>query len=76
MFVIGFVNLGKSLEAGAKGKTSAAIKKLIGLRPTTATRIVNGVDVGVGRDLIDIGDELRIKPGEAFPVDGVFRHGQ
>ncbi|MCZ6504151.1 MAG: heavy metal translocating P-type ATPase [Gammaproteobacteria bacterium] len=76
LFIIGFVNLGKTLEAGAKGKTSAAIKKLIGLQPTTATRIVEGVDVQVDIDSIVIGDELRIKPGEAFPVDGVVRQGQ
>ena len=76
LFIIGFVNLGKTLEAGAKGKTSAAIKKLIGLQPTTATRIVGGVDVEVDIDSIVIGDELRIKPGEAFPVDGVVRQGQ
>lgn len=76
LFIIGFVNLGKTLEAGAKGKTSAAIKKLIGLRPTTAIKIVDGVDVQVDIDSIEIGDELRIKPGEAFPVDGVVRQGQ
>ena len=76
LFIIGFVNLGKTLEAGAKGKTSAAIRKLIGLRPTTATRIIEGVDVQVDIDSIIIGDQLRIKPGEAFPVDGVVTQGQ
>ncbi|MBQ75294.1 MAG: hypothetical protein CMQ20_09785 [Gammaproteobacteria bacterium] len=76
LFIIGFVNLGKTLEANAKGKTSIAIRTLIGLRPTTAIKIVDGVEVQVDADAIDIGDELRIKPGEAFPVDGVVRQGQ
>tara|TARA_B100001964_G_C14259552_1_gene614556 strand:- start:1962 stop:4454 length:2493 start_codon:yes stop_codon:yes gene_type:complete len=76
LFIIGFVNLGKTMEASAKGKASAAIRKLIGLRPTTAIKIVEGVEVQVDADAIDIGDQLRIKPGEAFPVDGVVRQGQ
>ncbi len=75
LFVIGFVNLGKTLEANAKGKTSAAIKKLIGLRPATALKILDGEEVEVAIETIQIGDQLRIKPGEAFPVDGVVVDG-
>ncbi len=76
LFVIGFVNLGKTLEASAKGKTSSAIRKLIGLRPSTAVRIVDGEDELVDIDQIRIGDSIRIKPGDAFPVDGVVLVGE
>jgi P-type Cu+ transporter len=76
MFIIGFVNLGKTLEASAKGKTSMAIRKLIDLRPETAVKIVGGKEIVVGIDDILIGDELRIKPAEAFPVDGVVVSGE
>ena len=48
----------------------------MGLRPTTAIKVGDGVDVQVDIDSIESGDELRIKPGEAFPVDGVVRQGQ
>ncbi|MFP6809106.1 MAG: heavy metal translocating P-type ATPase [Pseudomonadales bacterium] len=75
LFIIGFVNLGKTLEANAKGKTSAAIRKLIGLRPATALKIVDGEEVIVDIDAIEAGDILRIKPGEAFAVDGVVTSG-
>ncbi len=75
LFVIGFVNLGKTLEANAKGKTSAAIKKLIGLRPATALKVLDGEEIEVAIETIQIGDSLRIKPGEAFPVDGTVIDG-
>jgi len=76
LFIIGFVNLGKTLEANAKGKTSAAIKKLIGLKPATALKIIDGQETEVDIESIIIGDILRIKPGEAFPVDGMVAEGQ
>jgi len=76
LFIIGFVNLGKTLEANAKGKTSAAIKKLIGLKPVTALKITDGQEIEVDIESINIGDFLRIKPGEAFPVDGLVTKGQ
>lgn len=76
LFIIGFVNLGKTLEASAKGKTSSAIRKLIDLRPQTAVKVVDGIDIDVSVDAILIGDELRIKPAEAFPVDGVITEGE
>lgn len=76
LFIIGFVNLGKTLEANARGKTSAAIKKLVGLKPATALKVIDGRQIQVDIDSISIGDVLRIKPGEAFPVDGLVLEGQ
>ncbi len=76
LFIIGFVNLGKTLEANARGKTSAAIKKLVGLKPATALKVIDGREIQVDIDSISIGDVLRIKPGEAFPVDGLVLEGQ
>lgn len=75
LFIIGFINLGKALEENAKGKTSQAIRRLLDLQPKTAIRVEAGVDVMVGVDELRIDDLIRIKPGEAIPVDGVLAEG-
>ena len=75
-FLITFVSLGKFFEAKAKGRTSQAIKKLIGLQPKTA-RVVRGsstVDIPV--DQVMSGDIVVVRPGEKIPVDGVIVKGQ
>lgn len=74
-FLITFVILGKYLEAKAKGRTSEAIKKLMGLQPKTARVVRNGktVDIPIGQVVKD--DIVVVRPGEKIPVDGVILKG-
>lgn len=65
-----FLTLGRYLEARAKGRTSEAIKRLVGLQPRTATRIRNGEEEEVPIDDVQIGDIVLVRPGEKVPVDG------
>ncbi len=74
--IIALILLGKSLEAVSKGKTSEAIKKLMGLAPKTAIVLQNGAEVEVPIDEVEIGDVLLVKPGEKIPVDGTVLEGQ
>ncbi|MDD2361987.1 MAG: heavy metal translocating P-type ATPase [Oscillospiraceae bacterium] len=68
--IITLILLGKSLEAVSKGKTSEAIKKLIGLAPKTAIVIQDGKEIEVPIDEAEIGDIILVKPGDKIPVDG------
>ena len=74
--IITLIKLGKMLEARTKGKTGGAIRKLIGLRPTTATRIEDGEEQEVSVARIVVGDILLVRPGERIPVDGIVIEGQ
>jgi Cu+-exporting ATPase len=74
--IITLIKLGKYLEARAKGKTSEAIKKLMGLRAKTARLIRDGEEVSVSIDDVRIGDIVLVKPGETIPVDGVVIEGR
>jgi len=74
-FLITFVLLGKWLELRAKGKTSDAIKKLMGLQPKTARVIRNGNTVDIPLDQVVKGDILLVRPGEKIPVDGKIIRG-
>lgn len=74
--IITLILLGKYLEEGAKGKTSEAVKKLIGLKPKTACRIENGQQVTIPYQDIKPGDLLLVRPGERIPVDGIVREGK
>ncbi len=74
-FLITFVILGKWLEAKAKGQTSEAIKKLMGLQPKIAHRINNEKLEEVAIEVVMVGDILLVKPGEKIPVDGVITKG-
>lgn len=69
-FLITFVLLGKWLEAKAKGKTSDAIKKLMGLQAKTARVIRNGITKDISIDEVVHGDIVMVRPGEKVPVDG------
>lgn len=69
-FLITFVLLGKWLEAKAKGRTSEAIKKLMGLQAKTARVICNGVTQDIPIDQVVHGDTVLVRPGEKVPVDG------
>ena len=70
-----FLNLGKYLEARAKGRTSEAIRKLVGLRPRTAVVVRDGKEAEVAVDDVRIGDEVVVRPGEKVPVDGQVTAG-
>jgi len=73
--LITFVLLGKWLEARAKGKTSEAIKKLMGLQAKTARVIRNGVTEDIPIDEVVHGDIILVRPGEKIPVDGIVMKG-
>ena len=74
-FLITFVILGKWLEAKAKGKTSDAIKKLIGLQPKTARIVRDGKTLDVPIEEVAAGDIIVVRPGEKIPVDGSITKG-
>lgn len=74
--IITLIKLGKFLEARAKGRTSEAIKKLMGLRAKTARVIRDGVETQVPVDEVRVGDLALVKPGEKIPVDGVVVEGR
>jgi Cu+-exporting ATPase len=74
--IITLIKLGKFLEARAKGRTSEAIKKLMGLRAKTARIIRDGVEAEVSIDDVRVGDLVLVKPGEKIPVDGVVVEGR
>ena len=73
--IIGFILLGRLLEAGAKGNTATAIKKLMGLRPKTITVIRNGAEQLIPIEQIQCNDIVLVKPGERIAVDGVVTEG-
>jgi len=68
--ILTLIMLGKTLETVSKGKTSQAIKKLMGLAPKTATVIHDGVESEIPIAEVEVGDLLRVRPGEKVPVDG------
>jgi Cu+-exporting ATPase len=73
--IITLVLLGRFLEARAKGQTSAAIKKLIGLRPKTALVIRGDGEREIPVESVQVGDLVLVRPGERVPVDGIVRSG-
>jgi Cu+-exporting ATPase len=73
--IIGLILLGRWLEARARGKTSDAIKKLIGLQPSSAMVIKDGSPVEVDIAEVDLGDVIVLRPGERVPVDGEISEG-
>ncbi len=70
-----FIVIGKYLEAVAKGKTSEAIKRLIGLQPKTALVVRDGKEVEIAIKDVAVGDIIVVKPGGKVPVDGVVTEG-
>ncbi len=73
--IITLILLGKLLESRAKGRTSEAIKKLMGLQPKTAILLQDGIEKEIPIDDVEIGDILLVKPGGRIPVDGVVTDG-
>src|SRR5690606_33841844 len=74
--ILTLITLGKLLEARAKGRTSEAIKKLMGLAPRTATLLRGTEEVEVPVDELVVGDIVVVRPGERVPVDGVVIEGR
>jgi P-type Cu+ transporter len=74
--IITLIKFGKLLEARTKGKTGGAIKKLMGLAPRTATKIVDRIETLVPISRVRTGDIILIRPGERIPVDGVILDGR
>lgn len=73
--IIVLILLGRFLEARARGRTSEAIKKLIGLQPKTARVIRNGHEMDIPIGEVVPGEILVVRPGEKIPVDGIVREG-
>ena len=74
--VIGLILLGRFFEARAKGQTSEAIKKLIGMQAKTARIVKNSKEVDIPIEQVIIGNVIRVRPGEKIPVDGIILKGE
>jgi len=74
--LITLILLGKYFEAKAKGRSSEAIKKLMGLQAKTATVIREGIETIIPLEEVVVGDQLQVKPGEKIPVDGIIISGE
>jgi Cu+-exporting ATPase len=74
--IIVLILLGKYFEARATGRTSAAIKRLIGMQPKTARVVRDGSEQDVPIESVVVGDRVLVRPGEKIPVDGTVESGQ
>ena len=75
IIIIALINFGSALETRARGKTSQAIKRLIGLQPKTARVIRDGIEQDVAISEIGLDETLRVRPGERIAVDGIIIDG-
>ena len=75
VMIIAFINLGALLEVRARGKTSEAIQRLIGLQPKTARVVREGKEFDIAIEKVMRGDTLRVRPGEKIAVDGIIIEG-
>ncbi|MDQ6993540.1 MAG: heavy metal translocating P-type ATPase [Mariprofundus sp.] len=75
LIIIALINLGQALEVRARGKTSAAIRRLIGLQATHARVLRDDVEMDLALAEVVIGDLIRVRPGEKIPVDGELIEG-
>ena len=73
--IIGLVSLGLALETRARGTTSEAIKRLIGLQPKTARIVRKSMEIDIPISEVQVGDSVRVRPGEKIPVDGQVIEG-
>jgi Cu2+-exporting ATPase len=74
--ILTLVLMGQVLEARAHNRTNSAVKELLKLAPNKAVRIVDGKEETIAIDKIEVGDKLRVKPGEKIPVDGSILEGE
>jgi Cu+-exporting ATPase len=75
VIIIGLINFGSALEMRARGKTSEAIKRLIGLQPKSARVIRDGKELDIAIDEVGLDETIRVRPGEKIPVDGIVIDG-
>ncbi|WP_031432828.1 heavy metal translocating P-type ATPase [Methylomarinum vadi] len=75
VIILAFINFGTALETRARGKTSSAIRELIGLQPRTARVIRDGQEMDIPIEQVGLEETLRVRPGEKIPVDGVLIEG-
>jgi P-type Cu+ transporter len=73
--ILAFINLGTGLETMARGRTSGAIRKLIGLQPRTARVMRDGKEQDIPIEEVGLGETLRVRPGEKIAVDGILIEG-
>ncbi len=73
--IIGLINLGLALELRARGRTSEAIKRLIGLQPKTARVVRESGEIDIAIQEVQLEDVVRVRPGEKIPVDGIVTEG-
>ena len=74
--IVALILLGQVLELRARSRTSSAIRKLLGMAPTTARRVgADGSEEDIPLEAVQVGDKLRVRPGEKVPVDGVVIEG-
>lgn len=76
LIIIALINLGQALEVRARGKTSEAIRRLVGLQPSKARVVRDGQELDVALAEVLAGDVVRVRPGEKVPVDGEVLEGQ
>ncbi|BDM63901.1 hypothetical protein NFHSH190041_13530 [Shewanella sp. NFH-SH190041] len=75
VMILGLINLGHALELRARGKTSEAVQKLIGMQSSTAIRITSHGDEEVEISMLQLGDKLRLRPGDRVALDGIVVNG-
>lgn len=75
VMILAFINLGSALETLARGKTSSAIRQLIGLQPRTARVVREGLEIDIPIEEVGLGETLRVRPGEKIAVDGQIIEG-
>lgn len=76
IFILCFIDIGRALEIRAKGKTSEAIEKLVGLRVKTAHVLRDNKEIEVAAEDVQIGDIIKVRPGEKIAVDGIVISGK
>ena len=75
VMIITLILVGKFLETRAKGRTSEAVKKLVGLQPKSAYIMRDGSEIEIPVEKVEVADQIIVRPGEKIPVDGVVRDG-
>ncbi|WP_321331359.1 heavy metal translocating P-type ATPase [uncultured Bacteroides sp.] len=73
--IIAFVLTGKLMEERAKGNTSNSIRKLMGLQPKMAKVLRDGLETDIAIELLEVGDQIIVRPGEQIPIDGKLSEG-
>ena len=74
--ILAFINLGQALEMRARGRTSAAIRRLLGMQPRTARVVRDGQEQDVAIEEVGLDETVRVRPGERIPVDGTILDGE